>query len=182
MGPEAAVPITMPATAPAAPATPAAPTSAAAPPAGPPPIPVQVAQQLGRHLSGTRTLADGTHTTVMKLSPERLGEVTIKLDVRDGGVRMELIAAPQALSALQDDLGRLRDQLAQSGLDLGDVSFSQPQESSANPDSRPQQPAGPPAAPPGRASRGSAGQVADLPTDPTENGDALQNGRFDVRV
>jgi flagellar hook-length control protein FliK len=61
---------------------------------------------------------------VLRLSPEHLGEVTITLDVRAGGIRLDLAAAPQALAALQADLSQLRDDLANSGLDLGDVTLS----------------------------------------------------------
>ena len=85
-----------------------------------------MAQQLNKHLNGVRRLADGTHSTIIRLSPEQLGEVTVKLDVRGGDVHVEMIAGPQALDALQNDLTSLRDQLSQSGLDLGDVAFTQP--------------------------------------------------------
>jgi hypothetical protein len=84
----------------------------------------QVAAQIGRQLQGARTLRDGTHHTVLKLSPEHLGEVTITLDVRAGGVRLDLAAGTQALAALQADLGQLRDDLAGSGLDLSDVTLT----------------------------------------------------------
>lgn len=88
------------------------------------PISDQVAAQIGRQLQGARMFRDGTHHTVLRLSPEHLGEVTITLDVRAGGIRLDLAAAPQALAALQADLGQLRDDLANSGLDLGDVTLS----------------------------------------------------------
>jgi flagellar hook-length control protein FliK len=84
----------------------------------------QVAAQIGRQLQGVRTLRDGTHHTVLRLSPEHLGDVTITLDVRAGGLRLDLAAGSQVLVALQADLGRLRDDLAGSGLALGDVTLS----------------------------------------------------------
>ncbi len=84
----------------------------------------QVAAQIGRQLHGVRMLNDGTHHTVLRLSPEHLGEVTITLDVRAGGIRLDLAAGSQALAALQADLGHLRDNLAVSGLDLADVTLS----------------------------------------------------------
>jgi flagellar hook-length control protein FliK len=86
----------------------------------------QIMAQVNQHLIGTRILNDGTHRAVIRLAPDHLGEVTVTLDVRAGNVRMDLIAGPQAISALQADLTELRDQLAQSGLQLGDVSLSQP--------------------------------------------------------
>ena len=112
----------------------------------------QVAAQIGRQLLGARTLRDGTHHTVLRLSPEHLGDVTITLDVRAGGVRLDLAAGSVALAALQADLGQLRDDLAGSGLDLGDVTLSsadaggtgtngQPRD--PRPDPTPRGPAGP---------------------------------------
>jgi flagellar hook-length control protein FliK len=90
---------------------------------GAPPVSDQIAAQISRQLQGARTLSDGTHHAVLRLSPEHLGDVTITLDVRGGGVRLDLVAGPQAITALQADLGRLRDDLAGSGLNLGDVSL-----------------------------------------------------------
>jgi Flagellar hook-length control protein FliK len=95
---------------------------AAAPPA---PVTDQIAGALSQYLIGTRMLKDGTHRAVIRLAPEHLGEVTVTLDVRGGSVRIDLIAGPQAIGALRADLGDLRDQLAQSGLQLDDVSLSQ---------------------------------------------------------
>jgi hypothetical protein len=74
-------------------------------------------------LQNVRTLRDGTHHTVLHLSPEHLGEVVITLDVRGTGVRLDMAAGGPALAALQTDLGRLRDDLAASGLDLSDVTL-----------------------------------------------------------
>jgi flagellar hook-length control protein FliK len=84
----------------------------------------QVMAQVGRQLQGARLLRDGTHHTVLRLSPEHLGDVTITLDVRAGGIRLDLAAGAQALVALQADLSQLRDDLAGSGLDLGEVTLS----------------------------------------------------------
>jgi flagellar hook-length control protein FliK len=84
----------------------------------------QVMAQVGRQLQGARMLRDGTHHTVLRLSPEHLGDVTITLDVRAGGIRLDLAAGAQALVALQADLSQLRDDLAGSGLDLGEVTLS----------------------------------------------------------
>jgi Flagellar hook-length control protein FliK len=110
--------------------TPAAGPAATPAPAGPAspagatmPISDQVVAQIQRQLQGARTLRDGTHHAVLRLSPEHLGDVTIALDVRAGGVRLDLAAGPQAISALQSDLGRLRDDLAGAGLNLGDVTL-----------------------------------------------------------
>ena len=106
----------------AAPTTPAE----AAPDARPAttvPISDQVVAQINRQLQGARTLRDGTHHAVLRLSPEHLGEITITLDVRAGGVRLDIGGGAQAITALQADLGRLRDDLAGSGLNLGDVTL-----------------------------------------------------------
>jgi flagellar hook-length control protein FliK len=97
------------------------PTATAPPPA----VSSQVAEQVSQFMAGARTLRDGTHRAVIKLSPEHLGDVTVTLDVRGGSVRMDLIAGPQAIGALQNDLNGLRDQLSASGLQLDDVSFQQ---------------------------------------------------------
>ena len=96
--------------------TPAAPTAA---------VSTQLAQQVSQYLMGTQTLRDGTHRAVIKLSPENLGEVTVTMDVKGNSVRMHLIAGPEAIGALRNDLHGLRDQLAQSGLKLDDVSLAQ---------------------------------------------------------
>jgi flagellar hook-length control protein FliK len=85
----------------------------------------QIAQQVNRQLLGARALKDGSHRAVIRLSPEHLGDVTVTLSVHDGNVRMDLVAGPAAITALQADLHDLRDQMAQSGLQLDDVSLRQ---------------------------------------------------------
>jgi flagellar hook-length control protein FliK len=96
-------------------------TSAQAPATDPQPI----AAQIARHLTSVRTLRDGTQHTVLHLSPEHLGQLTLTVDVRAGAVALTVAGGEAALSALRDGLSDLRDQLGQSGLDLGDVTLRQ---------------------------------------------------------
>jgi hypothetical protein len=70
-----------------------------------------------------RTLRDGTHRTVLHLSPEHLGDVTITVEVRAGSVRLHVAGGDAALGALGQGMGDLRSQLADAGLDLADVSL-----------------------------------------------------------
>jgi flagellar hook-length control protein FliK len=82
-----------------------------------------VADQVARYLVGVRTLRDGTHRTVLHLSPEHLGEVTITVEVRAGAVRLHVAGGDAALGALGQGMADLRSQLADAGLDLADVSL-----------------------------------------------------------
>jgi flagellar hook-length control protein FliK len=101
----------------------------------PVPVTTQVAQQMNQYLLGVRSLRDGTHRAVIKLNPEHLGQVTLTLDVHGGNVRMDVLAGPQAIDALRNDLSDLRNQLAQSGLQLDDVSLRQSGTSGGDPGS-----------------------------------------------
>jgi hypothetical protein len=132
-----------------------------------------VSRQITRHLLGARTLGDGSHQTVMRLSPEQLGEVTVTLEVRAGAVRMDLLAAPAALAALQADLGELRDQLAGSGLDLADVTLRQPDAGGGSPSGRDQ----PGRDQPGRDQPGSTQPGSDQPDRAGDPGAAGDPGR-----
>jgi flagellar hook-length control protein FliK len=100
-------------------------TSAPATAGVPAALSTQVAEQVNRQLLGARALRDGSHRAVIRLSPEHLGDVTITLNVHAGSVRMDLLAGPTAIGALQANLHDLRDQMAQSGLRLDDVSLRQ---------------------------------------------------------
>ncbi|MDQ1293590.1 MAG: flagellar hook-length control protein FliK [Actinomycetota bacterium] len=80
-----------------------------------------VVDQVARHLTAVRTLRDGTHRTVLHLSPEHLGAVQVTVDLLDGQVTLRLTAGDAALSALRGDMSELRAQLSQAGLELGDV-------------------------------------------------------------
>jgi flagellar hook-length control protein FliK len=117
-------------TAPASPATPTVaqpdPAAAAAPAASSPqPLINQVLDHLTKQqLLSARNLRDGSHRAVFRLSPDNLGSVTVTLDVRSGQVRLDLAAGAQALTTLGSDLGQLRSQLADAGLNLADVTLS----------------------------------------------------------
>jgi len=85
--------------------------------------PQQLAAQVARHVGALRTLGDGTRRTVMHLSPEHLGELTLTVDVRNGSVQLAMTGGEAAIATLREGIGLLRDQLADSGLDLGTVSL-----------------------------------------------------------
>lgn len=106
-------PVTTPATRAAATA------SKQTPPA--PPAENRVADQITRHLLVSRTLRDGTRSTVLNLRPEHLGSVRVTVEMQSGQVRLGLTAGHAALSALQTDLPHLRAQLGQEGLTLTEV-------------------------------------------------------------
>jgi flagellar hook-length control protein FliK len=153
-------------------------------PVAAPPAPVndQIAGLVNRFMIGSQTFKDGTHRAVIKLAPEHLGEVTVTLDVRAGGVTLDLIAGPQAISALKADLADLRDQLAQSGLRLDDVSLSQSGAASGGagtPDGRERwlgNQSGP-----GPFATGSRATANPAPTAPTPLR-AAESGRLDVLI
>jgi len=80
-----------------------------------------VIDQVARHLTAVRTLRDGTHRTVLNLSPKHLGSVQVTVDLLDGQVSLRLAAGDAALAALRQDMSDLRAQLSQVGLELADV-------------------------------------------------------------
>ena len=92
--------------------------------------PSGIATQVARQVTSLRTLTTGTQHTVLHLTPEHLGALTLTIDVRAGQVSLGIAGGQAALSTLREGLGQLRDQLAQAGLGLGDVSLTQ---SSASP-------------------------------------------------
>jgi flagellar hook-length control protein FliK len=85
--------------------------------------PDPVIEQVTKHLLATRLLQDGTQRAVLHLTPDHLGSVRVTVDVRAGQVRVDLAAGDTALSTLRRELGDLRSQLAQSGLQLADVTL-----------------------------------------------------------
>ncbi len=108
----------------AGPAAPSAPAvGAASRPAPAPAHPADLSAQVVKHLSGLRTLSDGTHHTTLHLSPEHLGDLTVTVDVRGSTVQVSMAGEPTAIASLRDALGLLRDQLSEAGLDLGQVSL-----------------------------------------------------------
>ena len=167
-------------------ADPAAAPSAPAPP---------VVDQVTRHLLAARLLRDGTHHTVMHLSPEHLGPVTVTVDVLDGAVRLELVGGSGALGALGHDLDSLRSQLADAGLDLADVTMRADDQTGGplgrGPGER-RPDGGPDRGQAGAAGAGSTDQpnqqpgpiadVSDQNTDQLTPNPAGHRGRLDVRV
>ena len=167
-------------------ADPAAAPSAPAPP---------VVDQVTRHLLAARLLRDGTHHTVMHLSPEHLGPVTVTVDVLDGAVRLELVGGSGALGALGHDLDSLRSQLADAGLDLADVTMRADDQTGGpfgrGPGER-RPDGGPDRGQAGAAEAGSTDQpiqqpgpitdVSDQNTDQLTPDPAGHRGRLDVRV
>ena len=85
--------------------------------------PAAIPDQVLRHLTSVRALREGGHRTVLRLEPDHLGEVTVTVDVRSGAVRMAVSGGAEALAAVREGLGHLRTSLADSGLNLGDVSL-----------------------------------------------------------
>jgi Flagellar hook-length control protein FliK len=85
--------------------------------------PVSVADQVARHVTAVRTMADGSHRTVLRLEPEHLGALTLTVSVRAGRVRLEMSGSAAAMSALDADLGALREQLGAAGLGLDGVTL-----------------------------------------------------------
>ncbi|WP_137169278.1 flagellar hook-length control protein FliK [Marinomonas sp. FW-1] len=78
---------------------------------------------------------DGGHTAHIRLDPPELGSLTVKVSVdSDSNTQISFIAAtPQARDLLEGQMGRLRDMLAQQGMDLSraDVDVSQQDTSGA---------------------------------------------------
>lgn len=72
---------------------------------------------------------EGGHTAHIRLDPPELGSLTVKVSVdNDANTQVSFIAAtPQARDLLEAQMGRLRDMLAQQGMDLSraDVDVSQ---------------------------------------------------------
>jgi len=100
-------------------------TPATGPATGTTATPAAIAAQVARQVTGLRTLTTGTQHTVLHLTPEHLGALTLTIDVRAGQVSLGIAGGQAALSTLREGLGQLRDQLAQAGLGLGDVSLNQ---------------------------------------------------------
>ncbi|REG82936.1 flagellar hook-length control protein FliK [Marinomonas pollencensis] len=66
----------------------------------------------------------GGHTAHIKLDPPELGSLTVKVSVDsdNNNAQVSFVAAtPQARDLLESQIGRLRDMLAQQGMDLGNV-------------------------------------------------------------
>lgn len=72
---------------------------------------------------------DGGHTAHIRLDPPELGSLTVKISVdNDANTQVSFLAAtPQSRDLLESQMSRLRDMLAQQGMDLSkaDVDVSQ---------------------------------------------------------
>ncbi|MFO1401155.1 MAG: flagellar hook-length control protein FliK [Steroidobacteraceae bacterium] len=74
-----------------------------------------------------RFLADQkVEAATLRLSPEHLGPLEVRIDVRDGNVSVAFgVAHADTQAALQEALPRLREMLAAAGLQLGQASVQQ---------------------------------------------------------
>jgi flagellar hook-length control protein FliK len=85
-----------------------------------------VAQQVAAQLTAFRGRPDGSYETTLRLVPEELGEVTIRLQVNGGTVSLHAMgASAAAVDALRDAMPDLRQDLLRSGLDLVDSQVDQ---------------------------------------------------------
>ena len=90
------------------------------------PAPVAVAAQMSAHLSTFKGLADGTYETTLRLYPEELGQVSVRIQVNGGTVSIHAFGASDvAVQALREAMPDLRQNLLQSGLDLVDSQVDQ---------------------------------------------------------
>ncbi|MCB5161969.1 flagellar hook-length control protein FliK [Marinomonas algarum] len=77
---------------------------------------------------------DGGHTAHIRLDPPELGSLTVKISVdSDTNTQVSFVAAtPQARDLLEGQMARLRDMLAQQGMDLSRADVDVSQQDSAN--------------------------------------------------
>jgi len=81
----------------------------------------QMQDQLGQQLQ--RMVKEGRWQANLSLNPARLGQVNISLVMEDGVLKTQLLSSnPGVRELLESSLPKLRDQLADSGLQLADVS------------------------------------------------------------
>jgi len=147
-----------------------------------PKAPTPVAAQMSAHLSAFKGLANGTYETTLRLYPEELGQVSVRIQVNGGTVSIHAFGASEvAVQALREAMPDLRQNLLQSGLDLvdsqvdqGSSFLSEEQESangrmvdSSNPDS-----------PVNQQNSEIAGDTIDALT----NSERTEGARVDVRV
>ena len=90
------------------------------------PTPIPVSTQMSAHLSAFRGLADGTYETTIRLNPEELGQVSVRIQVNGGTVSIHAFGASDiAVQALREAMPDLRQDLLRSGLDLVDSQVDQ---------------------------------------------------------
>jgi flagellar hook-length control protein FliK len=99
---------------------PPAPTVAVAAPPASPAFAGEVTESL-RLLAGK-----GIQAAELRLTPDELGAVDVRIQIRDGRADVSLLArTPEAQAALQQALPRLAESLAAAGLTLGETSVGQ---------------------------------------------------------
>ena len=95
-------------------------------PSAEPKAPAPVAAQMSAHLSTFKGLANGTYETTLRLYPEELGQVSVRIQVNGGTVSIHAFGASDvAVQALREAMPDLRQNLLQSGLDLVDSQVDQ---------------------------------------------------------
>ena len=95
-------------------------------PSAEPKAPAPVAAQMSAHLSTFKGLANGTYETTLRLYPEELGQVSVRIQVNGGTVSIHAFGASEvAVQALREAMPDLRQNLLQSGLDLVDSQVDQ---------------------------------------------------------
>ena len=79
--------------------------------------------EIGTHL--TMMAANGREAASLRLSPEHLGPLEIRISMKDGETSVVFGASnPDTRSALEQSLPRLREMFASQGLVLGDANVS----------------------------------------------------------
>ena len=102
------------------------PPAAVAEPKAPVATPLPISTQMSAHLSAFRGLADGTYETTIRLNPEELGQVSVRIQVNGGTVSIHAFGASDiAVQRLREAMPDLRQDLLQSGLDLVDSQVDQ---------------------------------------------------------
>jgi flagellar hook-length control protein FliK len=81
------------------------------------------ADEVGTHL--TMMAANGRESASLRLSPEHLGPLEVRISMKDGEASITFGASnPDTRSALEQSLPRLREMFASQGLVLGDANVS----------------------------------------------------------
>jgi flagellar hook-length control protein FliK len=144
--------------------------------------PAPVATQMSAHLSTFKGLADGTYETTLRLYPEELGQVSVRIQVNGGTVSIHAYGASDiAVQALREAMPDLRQDLLQSGLDLIDSQVDQGSSFLGND----QEPSGAQVVESNNSDRSvnqRNGEVAEPDIDALTNSGLIQGGRVDVRV
>ncbi len=144
--------------------------------------PVPVATQMSAHLSTFKDMADGTYETTLRLYPEELGQVSVRIQVNGGTVSIHAYGASDiAVQALREAMPDLRQDLLQSGLDLVDSQVDQGSSFLGNE----QEPSSAQVVDSRNSDRSvnqRNGEVAEPDIDALTNIGLTQGGRVDVRV